>query len=108
MDKKTRLETVFNLDLPDRPPILGGWLASPEHICALTGCKQDEYWSNTFHWGLKAERLLGSDGVIDIFEPISRGSYRVVDHQVLQQRAAYTIESVLEEIKALPDPSDLE
>ena len=29
MDKKTRLAKAFNLELPDRPPILGGWLAAP-------------------------------------------------------------------------------
>jgi len=42
MDKKTRLATVFDLQVPDRPPILGGWLAAPEGIWALTGCTEDE------------------------------------------------------------------
>jgi hypothetical protein len=27
MDKQTRLLKTFALELPDRPPILGGWLA---------------------------------------------------------------------------------
>jgi hypothetical protein len=108
MDKHTRLQIAFNLGLPDRPPILGGWLAAPQHICTLAGCSPDEYWADTFYWGLQAERTLGSDGIIDIFEPIARGAYRIVDRQVLENRAAYTIESVLEEIDALPDPVDLE
>jgi uroporphyrinogen decarboxylase len=108
MDKHTRLQTAFNLKLPDRPPILGGWLAAPQHICVLAGCSPDEYWADTFYWSLQAERALGSDGVIDIFEPISRGAYRIVNNQVLEERAAYTIESVLAEIDELPDPDTLE
>ncbi len=108
MNKKTRLTHAFDLGTPDRPPILGGWLAAPEHIQALTKCSEDDYWSDPFHWGLEAERVLGSDGVIDIFEPISRGEYRIVDGQVLEERAAYSVESVLAEIVSLPDPEELE
>lgn len=108
MDKKTRLATVFDLHLPDRPPILGGWLAAPESIWALTGCSEDEYWSDPFYWGLQAEHVLGSDGVITIFVPIARGAYRCVDGQVLEARAAYTVESVLAEIAAMPDPQEVE
>ena len=59
MDKKTRLAKAFDLELPDRPPILGGWLAAPEHIQTMTGCSEDAYWSDPFHWGLEAERVLG-------------------------------------------------
>ena len=99
---------AFDLGTPDRPPILGGWLAAPEHIQALTQCSEDDYWSDPFHWGLEAERVLGSDGVIDIFQPISRGEYRIVDGQVLEERAAYSVESVLAEIDSLPDPGELE
>ena len=101
MKKIERLAKAFNLELPDRPPILGGWLAAPEHIWALTDCSEDEYWANPFHWGLEAERVLGSDGVISIHEPISRGEYRIVDSQVLEERAAYTVESLLAEIESL-------
>ena len=108
MDHKTRLAMAFNLELPDRPPILGGWLAAPDHIQALTGCSEDEYWADPFHWGLEAERVLGSDGVVTIFEPIARGEFRIVDGQVLEKRAAYTVDAVLAEIEALPDPEELE
>ena len=108
MDKKTRLSKAFDLDLPDRPPILGGWLAAPEHIQALTGCSEDDYWSAPFRWGLDAERVLGSDGAITVFEPIARGAYRCVDGQVLEARAAHTVESFLAEIDALPDPEEME
>jgi hypothetical protein len=108
LNKKTRLIRAFNLGTPDRPPILGGWLAAPEHIQALTKCSEDDYWSDPFHWGLEAERVLGSDGVVDIFEPISRGEYRIVDGQVVEERGAHSVKSVLAEIDSLPDPAELE
>ena len=108
MDKKTRLAKAFNLETPDRPPILGGWLAAPGHIQTLTGCSDDDYWSNPFGWGLEAERVLGSDGVITIHEPVSRGEYRIVDGRVLEARARYTVDSVLAEIGTMPDPEELE
>jgi len=107
MEKIERLTRAFDLELPDRPPILGGWLAAPKHIRALTGCSEDDYWADPFHWGLEAERVLGSDGVINIHEPISRGEYRIVDSQVLEERATHTVESLLAEIESLPDPEEL-
>ena len=108
MDQRTRLTKAFDRELPDRPPILGGWLAAPGHTQALTDCSEDDYWCDPFHWGLEAERVLGSDGVVTIHEPVSRGEYRIVDGRVLQERAAYTVESVLAEIEALPEPEELE
>jgi uroporphyrinogen decarboxylase len=107
VDKKTRLRTTFNLEVADRPPILGGWLAAPNHIQALTRCSEDAYWSDPFHWGLEAERHLGSDGVVGVFVPVARGAYRCVDHAVLDRRASYTLEGVLQEIEDLPEPEEV-
>jgi hypothetical protein len=104
MDHRTRLSLAFDLKQPDRPPILGGWLAAPEHIRALTGCTDDEYWADPWSWGAQAERALGSDGVVTIFVPVSRGAYRCVDGRVLEERAGYTLESTLADIDALPEP----
>ena len=107
MNAKERVQTAFALDYPDRPPILGGWLAAPEHIWSLTGCSEDEYWEDPFHWGLEAEKVLASDAVVAIFEPIARGSYRCVDGRVLEERAGYTVDGVLEYIEKLPEPETL-
>jgi hypothetical protein len=104
MDKKTRMAKAFDLQQPDRPPILGGWLAAPNHIQTLAGCSDDDYWDDPFHWGLEAERVLGPDGVLSIFAPVARGEYRCVDGQVLERRAAYMVESVLSESRACPSP----
>lgn len=59
MEKIERLTKAFNLEQPDRPPIVGGWLAAPEHILALTGCTDEQYWDDLFHWGLASERKSG-------------------------------------------------
>ena len=102
MDKRTRLTKAFDLELPDRPPIMGGWLAAPNHIQTLTGCSEDEYWDDPFAWGVKAEQILGSDGVVGIFEPVSRGEYRIVDGQIMEERDHMPLEAVLADIEALP------
>jgi hypothetical protein len=107
MNHTQRLVAAFDLRRPDRPPILGGWLAAPEHIQALTGCSDDDYWSDPFYWGMEAERVLGSDGVIGIFEPVARGAYRCVDNHVLEHRAEYDMDRVLSEIAALPEPEEM-
>lgn len=104
---KEQLARAFALETPDRPPILGGWLASPEAVQTLTGCSAETYWTDPFHWGMEAERVLGSDGVIGIFTPIHEGEYRCVDEKVLEHRAAYTIDSVLTEIAAEPEPEEV-
>jgi len=108
VEKKERLAKAFALERPDRPPVLGGWLAAPNHIQALTGCSEEEYWADPFRWGLEAERVLGSDGVIDIFVPIARGAYRCVDHNVLEERSSHTVDDVLAATEALPDPEEME
>ena len=108
MRPRTRLESAFHLQQPDRPPILGGWLAAPNHIQALTGCSEDEYWADPFRWGVAAEQVLGSDGAVTIFVPVSRGEFRCVDGQVLAEREAYTLEGVLAEVEALPSRAEVE
>ena len=88
MDKKERLARAFALELPDRPPILGGWLAAPEHIQALSDCSEDAYWADPFRWGLETERVLGSDGVVGIFTSIARGEFRCIDGPLSRQSVA--------------------
>jgi len=107
MDKKTRLLKTFALESPDRPAILGGWLAAPNHIQAIAGCSDDDYWADPFHWGREAERRLGSDGLIGVFTPAARGGYRNVDQAILDARAGYSVEDILAEIDRLPEPDQL-
>lgn len=108
MDHRTRLSAAFRLRTPDRPPILGGWLRAPDTIREIVGCSEEAYYRKPVHWGIEAERILGSDGVIRTFHPVRRGAYRKVDQETLEARDAYTVDRVLEEIKALPDPQELQ
>ena len=107
MNHKERLQAAFDLREPDRTPVLGGWLAAPGHIMTLTGASEDEYWADPFSVTLEAERRLGSDGVIGIFVPRARGLYRCVDHEVLERRGSYTLESAMAEIDAWPSPEQV-
>jgi hypothetical protein len=107
MDKWTRLHEAFALRTPDRPPILGGWLAAPKYIIRLTGCSEDDYWADPVTWGLAAERVLDSDGAIDVVVPASRGEYRIMDQATLDRRAEYDVDKVLACIEALPDVDEI-
>jgi hypothetical protein len=107
MDTKTRLQQTFSLQKADRPPILGGWLAAPNHVQALTGCSEDEYYDDPYHWGIAAERMLGSDALVGVFEPKVRGGYRIVDAETLAERARYTVDSMLEDIRQQPDVDEI-
>ena len=107
MNSRQRLFDAFDPIHPDRPPILGGWLAAPDHIQSLTGCPEDEYWTAREDWSLKAEQSLGSDGLIQIFVPVSRVEYRCIDRKVLEKRGAYALEDVVAEIEAMPAPEEL-
>jgi len=66
---RRRLETVFAGEESDRTPILGGWIACPEHICALAGIGLDEYWQEPAGASIRAYQELGADGLIDLFVP---------------------------------------
>lgn len=107
MDRKERLAEAFDLRMPDRPPILGGWLAAPNHIQTRTGCTADQYWEDPFAWAVSAERFLGSDGVVGVFQPLT-GGYRCVDGQTLQKRSAWTVDRVLDEIRLMPEPDEID
>lgn len=102
-----RLNAAFNLQKADRPPILGGWLAAPNHIIALSGCAEEEYWADPRRYEIAAEHVLGSDGMVDVFKPVSRGEYRIVDHATVDKRAAYTVDSMLEEVRLQPDVDEI-
>jgi Uroporphyrinogen decarboxylase (URO-D) len=107
MTKKQRLSEAFALALPDRPPILGGWLAVPEHVQKLAGCSPDEYFADSFGWGLQAERVLGSDGIIAITEPATREDFRSISMDDISRRDSYSVDRVIAEFEALPDPEQI-
>ncbi len=104
MTSRARLEAVFAGREPDRTPMLGGWIACPEHICALSGATEDEYWADPDGVTIRAYRALGVDGLVDLLKPLKRGDYRFLDIDTyVHARTAQTIEETVAQIDAMPD-----
>ena len=109
MSKRERLETAFALKEPDQTPILGGWIACPEHIMTITGATAEEYWSNPTEVSISAYEKLGTDGLVSIFVPRNRDDFRCVDSNSYAKAApGLSLEDALEGIDALPSPETIE
>jgi hypothetical protein len=109
MTSHERLEAVFQRKKPNRTPILGGWIACPEHICTLTGVDIETYWRDPVEISIDAYRKLGSDGLIDVFVPKHRTDFRCVDNHTFQSaESSMTLEETAEYIDGLPDPEEIE
>lgn len=107
--KRERLESVFAGNKPDRTPILGGWIACPEHMCALAGASLDEYWQDPHGVSIRACQALGSDGLISLYVPPSREDYRCVDASSYSHADSNrTLEETLAMIDDLPSPERIE
>ncbi len=105
--EKRRLDAAFNLEPLDRPPALGGWIADPGKIMALTGCTEEEYWNRPVEWGVRAYQVLGLDGILDVNVPGERGGYTLVTERDLAARARYDPDAVAAEIDTLPSPEEV-
>lgn len=109
MTPRERLDAAFRLEEPDRTPILGGWIACPEHICALAGATLEEFWQTPWQVSIRAYKALGSDGLIGIFVPRGREDFRCVDHDSYQKaRIGMSLEEACERIDAMPGPEQIE
>lgn len=109
MSPRDRLETVFALGEPDRTPVLGGWIACPDHIARIAEVDLDTYWADTFDVSIEAYRRLGTDGLISIFIPASRDDFRCVDRDnYAKADRGQSLDEALAEIDAMPDPDELE
>jgi hypothetical protein len=106
---RQRLETLFARQTPDRTPILGGWIACPEHIAAIAGVSMATYWADPLAVSINAYRALGTDGVIDVFVPKSQADYRCVDaDSYLHARPNLTIAEAVARVEALPEADEIE
>jgi len=109
MSPRERLEATFALREPDRTPILGGWIACPEHITRLAEVDEDAYWADPLGVSIEAYRRLGSDGLVTVFVPRARTDFRCVDEQSYSRAdTGRSVEQVLEDIDAMPDPEQIE
>ena len=109
MSPRERLETVFALGQPDRTPVLGGWIACPDHIARIAEVDLDTYWAETYDVSIEAYRRLGSDGLISIFIPASRDDFRCVDRDNYSRAdRGQSLDEALAEIDAMPGPEQIE
>ena len=109
MSSRQRLEAAFAGREPDRTPILGGWIACPEHICTLTGATLDEYWADPEKVSIKAYEILGMDGLIGVFVPKNAQDFRCVDaDSYLHARSGLTLDEALGRIDAMPSAEEIE
>jgi hypothetical protein len=109
MTSLERLEAVFALRKPDRTPVLGGWIACPEHIMEITGADEDEYWNAPKGVSIRAYHSLGTDGLVDVFVPASRGTYRCVDHTSYAHASSdMSLEEAAAQVDAMPSPEKIE
>jgi hypothetical protein len=109
MNKRQRLDKVFAGEAPDRTPILGGWIACPQHICSLAGKSLEQYWQNPVEISVEAYRQLGMDGLIDIYVPNNHDDFRCVDHNsYLRAQTGLSLEDTLAQIESWPDAAEVE
>jgi hypothetical protein len=109
MNCRKRLETVFAGGEADRTPILGGWIACPEHICAIAEVSLDDFWADPFGVSVLAYRILGTDGLVSIFVPRSRKDFRCVDKDTYAHaQTALSLEDALARIDAMPSAETIE
>jgi len=109
MMRRERLEAVIAGRRPDRTPVLGGWIACPEHICALANVDIETYWADPVEASIAAYRELGSDGLVGIFVPRGREDFRCVDAQSYKSASGgMSLEEAVSRIDELPTAAEHE
>ena len=109
MNQRERLETVFAGGDPDRTPILGGWIACPDHICEVAQVSLDEYWEDPFNVSVRAYEILGMDGLVSLFVPASREDFRCVNiDSYAHAKSEMSLEEAIAHIDQMPSPEAIE
>jgi hypothetical protein len=109
MTSRERIYTLTSGGIPDRPPILGGWIANPGLLCRVSGKTMDEYKKDPEKISSDAYRILGTDGVIGIFVPKNAEEYRCVDIDTYRHaQGSYTLEETIRYIDGMPSAEDYE
>ena len=109
MSSRERLEEVFAGRRPDRTPMLGGWIACPEHICQLAGVDLDTYWNDPISVSIAVYEKLGTDGLMGIYVPRRRGDFRAVDESSYRKAdKGISLEEAIAQIEAMPSAAEVE
>ena len=108
MTKRERLAAAFSLQAVDRPPALGGWIADPAKILALTGVSEEQYWDDPIPISIEAYRRLDLDGLVDVNVPSERGGYTLVTMTDMAARAEYEgPQAIAADVEKLPSPEQV-
>ena len=107
MTSTERLSAVFKGLEPDRTPLLGGWIACPEHIAALAGVSVERYWDDPVAASITAYTELSTDGLLDIFVPKHPGGYRCVDEHSYLASSTMSLDEALRCIDAMAEPAEI-
>lgn len=108
MTKEERLAAAFDLLPVDRPPALGGWIADPAKILALTGVSEGEYWDNPIPISIQAYQQLNLDGLLDVNVPSERGGYTLCTKEDMADRERHgSPEDFAADAEALPSPEEV-
>jgi hypothetical protein len=109
MEKRERLDAVFAGKLPDRPPVLGGWIAAPDLLLKITGLTENDYNKNPGDVALEAYKKLEMDGLIGIFTTGSTDVYRCVDENSFANAdRGMSFEEAVRQAEEMPDPAQYE
>ena len=109
MNQRQRLETVFAGKKPDRPPALGGWIASPYTLLKLTGATAGQYNADPEGVAIQAYKMLGMDGLIGVFVTKDADIYRCVDERsYIKADDGRTFEDVVREVEEMPSAAEYE
>lgn len=109
MTPKERLAAVYCGEEPDRTPLLGGWIACPDHIAAIMGVTMEEYWARPEWVSIEAYRKLGMDGLADICIPKNREDFRIVDASSYSKASSeHSLEETIAIIDAMPEAEEIE
>ncbi len=109
MNSRERLEAVIDGRMPDRTPVLGGWISCAEHLIELAGASAAEYRAIPMAVALRAYYSLGVDAVIGLMTPKLDGDYRIVDeHSYAKSDRGETLEECVARIEKMPSGAEIE
>lgn len=107
IDCKERIRAVFDGQMPDRTPALGGWLAWPPTVAAIAGVEEQAYWEDPLGVSVKAYRALECDGLVSIRQP-EKGEFRLITHQtVTAGQKTGSPEAVRDIVRRMPSPEQI-
>ena len=98
MNHKQRILNQINGDEIDRVPMLGGWNLGVRNLAAIAGISVEEYLRNPEQGVMRANRVLGVDGMVPPIIPreleairdgkVEESTFEGVEPEVLQERGA--------------------